>query len=126
MSHNKTTLINLYINELIYSLSSIRNTLRNGVWPTSIQNLTIISSVIWILMLNEPKMLQSITSRLWSLSDLLYISKGFPRLLQAGIVSVLVGILSFVVIMYIRQCLLRILLSYRGWMCKYHLYISIY
>jgi len=61
-------------------------------------------------------MLQSITSKLWSLSELLYISKSFPLILQAGIVSVLVGTLSFVVIMYIRQCLLRILLSYRGWM----------
>lgn len=68
-------------------------------------------------MLNEPLTLKKITVKLWSLADLLYISKSFPHFLQAGVVSVLVGILSFVIIMYIRQCLLRVLLSYRGWMC---------
>ena len=41
-------------------------------------------------------------------------------------ISIAGGILFFVILMYKRRWLLRILLSYRGWMCKYSRYLIVH
>lgn len=93
-----------------------RNSIRNGMWPTSLSNLTIACTVLLFLMLTEPSFTFTLNLWLWKLSYLLHIPQGFPRTLRAAVTSGIVGFIFFIVLMNIRQYLLRILLSYRGWM----------
>ncbi|XP_023212244.1 carnitine O-palmitoyltransferase 1, liver isoform-like [Centruroides sculpturatus] len=93
-----------------------KNSIRNGMWPTSLSNLTIACTVLLFLMLTEPGFTYSINSWLWKLSYILHIPQKFPRTLRAAVTSGIVGFIFFIVLMNIRQYLLRILLSYRGWM----------
>lgn len=51
-------------------------------------------------------------------------SLGVPFYLRVLLVSSAFGFLFFLILMYVRRYLLRILLSYRGWMCKLKLFSS--
>ncbi len=45
---------------------------------------------------------------------------GFPFLLRVLLISGSGGIIFFIALMYARRWTLRLLLSYRGWMCEYY------
>lgn len=93
----------------------VRNLIYNGVWPASLSNVRLTICVCIALMLIEPSITSSINAFLWRLTHTFFL-KGLPRTLQAFIMSCLVGFVSFIVLMIVRQMLLRLLLSYRGWM----------
>ncbi|XP_035204886.1 uncharacterized protein LOC118179832, partial [Stegodyphus dumicola] len=95
----------------------VRNLIYNGVWPASLSNVRFTILTCILLMLIEPSLTSSINASLWNIAHLLCIPQGCPRTLQALIVSSIVGIVSFIALMILRQSLLRLLLSYRGWMC---------
>ena len=44
---------------------------------------------------------------------------GFPTILRAIFVSFLAGVWLFITLLYLRRYILRSLLAYRGWLCKY-------
>ncbi|XP_054721147.1 carnitine O-palmitoyltransferase 1, liver isoform-like [Uloborus diversus] len=94
----------------------VRNLIYNGVWPASLSNVRISILTCIALMLIEPSITSPFNVFLWNMSHVLYIPKGLPRTLRALIVSCLVGFFSFIILMILRQGLLRLLLSYRGWM----------
>lgn len=48
-----------------------------------------------------------------------YVFSGLPYYVRVLAVSTTGGVIFFVTLMYARRWLLRILLSYRGWMCTY-------
>ena len=60
-----------------------------------------------------------ITRRLWSFADYIYLDQSYNLLLRIFCTSLIVAVGFFVTLLYARQYALRILLSYRGWMCKY-------
>ncbi|GIY30960.1 carnitine O-palmitoyltransferase 1, liver isoform [Caerostris extrusa] len=95
-----------------------RNLIYNGVWPASLSNVRLTVLVCITLMLVEPNITSYANNWLWNIANILYIPKSFPRSLQALIVSSIIGIFSFIFLMILRQGFLRLLLSYRGWMCK--------
>lgn len=93
-----------------------RNMIRNGMWPTSIYNLGIGVALFSASVIGDWKWLEPVNSRLWSLSRTLHIHDGIPYPLRVLMISSAGGLVFFVIVMYKRRWLLRILLSYRGWM----------
>ncbi|CAG0882301.1 unnamed protein product [Cyprideis torosa] len=97
-----------------------RNSIRNGTWPTSLNNLGIAFMLIVSLLLCDVEMVQTPKSALWRLSENQFFSwiapLSFPRLLRALLFSSLLAVCFFIVLMAVRQLILRALLRYRGWM----------
>lgn len=93
-----------------------RNMVRNGLWPTSVYNLGVGVAFLSSSLASDAKVLAPINKRVWSLADQLHISRGIPYYLRLFIVSSGGGIVFFVLLMFTRRWMLRILLSYRGWM----------
>ncbi|KAG1650421.1 Carnitine O-palmitoyltransferase 1, liver isoform [Nymphon striatum] len=93
-----------------------RNSIRNGMWPTSLYNLAIAFGILCTLTLWEPRFAVRINNWLWYLEAVLRLPKCLPYLLRVGVIAWIAGIVFFILLMCIRQYLLRILLTYRGWM----------
>lgn len=93
-----------------------RNSIRNGVWPTSPSNLSTVCALLFVLLLLEPASTNTFSRWLWQVGDWLYLSQGIPSLLRAIVISFVVGVAFFIILTTLRLYLLRILLSYRGWM----------
>ena len=79
--------------------------------------------VVWVaiaaLLYFDNKYSEAITEKLWALGNFLYLDHSYPLLLRIFIISFITAIGFFLALLYTRQYALRILLSYRGWMCKY-------
>ncbi|XP_071444145.1 carnitine O-palmitoyltransferase 1, liver isoform-like [Hetaerina americana] len=122
---------------IIRSYYRKRNALRNGTWPTSTNNLSAVFLIVLVLLLadppppprppslpppppNHPHHQQPVTFLarvIWRLADHFpNLIRNAPLWLQASILSWLVSIAFFLALMKIRQYLLRMLLSYHGWM----------
>lgn len=90
------------------------------MWPTSGWNLAGAVSVFSVLLYEDWAWAEPITQQLWKVGKVLHITKtepaGMPHVLRVLVVSSVGGLTFFVVLMYKRRWLLRILLSYRGWM----------
>ncbi|OXA62457.1 Carnitine O-palmitoyltransferase 1, liver isoform [Folsomia candida] len=93
-----------------------RNSIHNGTWPTSTNNLSIVFAITFGLLLAEPVKTVVLNKLLWNLADVLPIPDGTPRWFRAFITAWVVGLVFFVVLMKLRQYALRALLSYRGWL----------
>lgn len=97
----------------------------NGLWPTTWSNLlgtvVVIGAVLYATDFYKLSSLQPVASVLWKLTYLLHLDEAYPYNFRLVFVSVLVGVVFFIVLLYLRQYTLRILLAYRGWMCKNHL-----
>lgn len=97
-----------------------RNSIRNGMWPTSVNNLYLSCILFYLLMATEPQCMSFITQPLWHWANWLgsynLIPFKLPDIFSALPISLVASFSSMFVIMLIRQLLLRALLSYRGWM----------
>lgn len=89
---------------------------RNGLWPTSVYNLGVGVAVLSSSLASDAKVLQPVNTCIWSVAEKLHIHQGIPYYLRLFIVSSCGGVIFFGVLMFTRRWLLRILLSYRGWM----------
>lgn len=96
-----------------------RNSIRNGMWPTSVNNLYLACILFYLSMASQPRFLSPINHRLWSLANWInstVMPCDLPEMLRAFPVAVIGSFSSMCVVMFVRQLLLRALLSYRGWM----------
>lgn len=62
--------------------------------------------------------LQPAAAVLWKVTYLLHLDEAYPYNFRLVVISVLAGVVFFIVLLYLRQYTLRMLLAYRGWMCK--------
>ncbi|XP_048580409.1 carnitine O-palmitoyltransferase 1, liver isoform-like isoform X1 [Nematostella vectensis] len=97
-----------------------RRQIQNGLWPTTWSNLLgavlVIAAIIHFNHHYEYALLQPIIHAIWSLSDILYLDERYPYNFRLIVVSLVTGLGFFIVLLYLRQYMLRMLLAYRGWM----------
>lgn len=97
-----------------------RQQIANGLWPTTWSNLlgtvVVIGAVLYATDFYKLSSLQPVAGVLWKLTYLLHLDEAYPYNFRLVFVSVLVGVVFFIVLLYLRQYTLRILLAYRGWM----------
>ena len=96
-----------------------RAQISNGLWPTSPSYLVVTWIILACMLYWDNQYVKPITSRLWAFGDLIYLDQSYHLLLRIFCISLFVAIGFFIVLWYARQYALRMLLSYRGWMCKY-------
>lgn len=80
--------------------------------------MVIIAALLYAADFYELSSLQRVTGVLWKVTYLLNLDEAYPYNFRLIVVSVLVGVVFFVTLLYLRQYILRMLLSYRQWMCK--------
>lgn len=101
---------------------SFRKQIANGLWPTTWWNLLVavlvFGAVIHFTHLYKYDSLEPFVSVLWNFTSLLYLDEKYPYNFRLLVTSLVSGIVFFVVLLYLRQYTLRMLLAYRGWMCK--------
>lgn len=105
--------------QLNQNVTSNRNSIRNGMWPTSVNNLYAACILFYVSMATQPRLLSPINQRLWFAANWLnstVMPIDIPEMLRAFPVAVLAAFSSMCVVMFVRQLILRALLSYRGWM----------
>ena len=94
----------------------------NGLWPTTWSNLlgvvVVIGAMIYATDNYKLSSLQPFATVLWKLTYLIYLDETYPYNFRLAFISTLAGIVFFIVLLYLRQYTLRMLLAYRGWMCK--------
>ncbi|KAI0232984.1 Carnitine O-palmitoyltransferase 1, liver [Lamellibrachia satsuma] len=93
-----------------------RNLIRNGMWPTSIWNLMVCVTLFSILLVGDWEWAKPVTSRLWNIGKVCCMHEGVPLPVRVFLISTIGGVLFFIILMYKRRWLLRVLLSYNGWM----------
>ncbi|XP_045183818.2 carnitine O-palmitoyltransferase 1, liver isoform-like isoform X2 [Mercenaria mercenaria] len=94
----------------------IRNSIKNGMWPTKLWNLEVLIGLLSILLVTDWSIAQPITAKLRWMEECLHIPKEWPLLVRSLLTSCVAGFVFFIILLYIRRYSLRILLSYRGWM----------
>ncbi|XP_072021123.1 carnitine O-palmitoyltransferase 1, liver isoform-like [Amphiura filiformis] len=95
----------------------VRNLIKNGMWPTSLWNLGVVVALVAIVMVTDYPIMKVVNDKFWNFGEYFYIPKGPPYFLpKVVIVSCLIGVIFFIVLLFIRRYLLRLLLSYRGWL----------
>lgn len=109
-------LIKSYRQMIVRSYFRIRNSIRNGVWPTSTNNLGVACGFSLYLLEYEPASGRCITEHLKTAVAALPLPEGTPRWLRNLLGSMGISFVFFITLMKVRQYLLRILLAYRGWM----------
>ena len=94
----------------------------NGLWPTTWSNLlgavVIIGAMLYMTDNYKLSSLQPVATALWKVTYLLHLDEAYPYNFRLVFVSVLAGVVFFITLLYLRQYTLRMLLAYRGWMCK--------
>lgn len=95
-----------------------RNSIRNGMWPTSVNNLYMSCILTYLMMAIEPECLSAITQPLWRYANSLatYLPFETPEMIHGLPVAIVAAFAFMCVVMFLRQLILRALLSYRGWM----------
>lgn len=118
--HNSTKdIIRAWRKALVRRFYRTRNSIHNGMWPTSISNLIVAVVIFLLLLLCEPDFTSSLNKWLWQVDLLLHLPRGLPRTLRAIFIACIISFVFFLLLMKIRQYILRMLLSYRGWMYEY-------
>lgn len=92
----------------------------NGLWPTTPSNLVMAWITIAAMLYIDNQYITVITGKLWALGNFIYLDSSYPQIPRILVISLLTAIGFFVIVLYTRRYMLRILLSYRGWMCKYN------
>lgn len=93
-----------------------RNLIKNGMWPTSLWNLGALVLILSVLLIGDWELAKPVTSRLDRLEDWIHMPRSWPLAVRSFIISVLTGFFFFLILLHVRRYLLRLLLSYRGWM----------
>ncbi|XP_037516905.1 carnitine O-palmitoyltransferase 1, liver isoform [Rhipicephalus sanguineus] len=94
----------------------VRNSISNGMWPTSVLNICILCILVFLFMLSDIEVAESIKELFWDTGDKLHVPHELPATVRAIIVACFISVVLSVVFMKVRQIILRSLLSYRGWM----------
>ncbi|KAK8725563.1 hypothetical protein OTU49_010621 [Cherax quadricarinatus] len=108
--------LKFYRQMIVRNYFRFRNSIRNGVWPTSTNNLGVACAFSVYLLEYEPASAQAITAYLKRAVQGLPLPSKTPRWLANLIGSMGISFIFFITLMKVRQYLLRILLAYRGWM----------
>lgn len=89
----------------------------NGLWPTTWNNLVLAFAACVLLMsINQPQF-NYVSKYLWRFGEYyLLLDDSYPYVLRILVISFVSSISYFVVILYVRQYLLKILLAYKGWL----------
>lgn len=97
-----------------------RRQIANGLWPTTWSNLlgavVVIAALLYAADFYKLSSLKPFTAVIWKVTYLLNLDEKYPYNLRLLFISVLVGVVFFIILLYLRQYLLRMLLAYRGWM----------
>lgn len=109
-------LVKSYRQMIIRNYFRFRNSIRNGVWPTSTNNLGVACGFSLYLLEYEPASAHAVTAHLKRAVAALPLPSKTPKWLANLVGSVGLSFVFFVILMKVRQYLLRILLAYRGWM----------
>lgn len=94
----------------------VRNSISNGMWPTSVYNICILCIIVFLFMLSDIEVAESIKELFWDTGDKLHVPHELPATVRAIIVACFISVVLSVVFMKVRQIILRSLLAYRGWM----------
>ncbi|XP_064471595.1 carnitine O-palmitoyltransferase 1, liver isoform-like [Ornithodoros turicata] len=114
--HSVVVFLREWTKTVLRKYHRIKNSISNGMWPTSVHNLGILGLCVFLFMLSEIHIAESIKALFWSAGDTLHVPKGLPATLRAVIVASFLTIVLSLFLMKVRQIILRSLLSYRGWM----------
>ncbi|XP_002154641.1 carnitine O-palmitoyltransferase 1, liver isoform [Hydra vulgaris] len=88
----------------------------NGLWPTSWDNLLAALVIVFVAITIDHPKLNMITSYFWQFGNYIHLDDSYNYYFRAFMISLLSSIVYFIVILYTRQYLLRLLLSYKGWL----------
>lgn len=94
----------------------IRNLIRNGVWPTSLWNLSVSVVALTVVQVYALPLTAWLVTTLTWVSAWLPLPEGTPQFVKVVVTSFVTGLVFFIILLYFRRYLLRVLLSYRGWM----------
>ncbi|XP_076057083.1 carnitine O-palmitoyltransferase 1, liver isoform-like [Oratosquilla oratoria] len=111
-----TDFFKFYRQMVLRNYFRFRNSFRNGVWPTSTNNLVVACGFSLYLLEYEPRWAERVTPMLKDAADVISLPKATPRWLKHIVTSVGISVVFFTTLMKVRQYLLRILLAYKGWM----------
>lgn len=87
-----------------------------ALWPTTWEHLLAALILSTLLMIVDDPKLNHINKYLWLFSDFLYLDDRMPRMIRILGTSLVVGTVYFVMLAVTRQFLLKLLLSYMGWL----------
>jgi len=93
-----------------------RRQIYNGLWPTTWDYLLGALVVVFLIMYIDHPKLNVLSFYLWRFGDTLYLDDTYPYMFRIFAISLMSSVLYFVVVLYTRQFLMRILLSYKGWL----------
>eukprot|EP00794_Sanderia_malayensis_P019509 gene19509-21438_t len=93
-----------------------RKQIANGLWPTTWNNLLITLAVISCMMYIDHPKLNAVSSYMWQFGDYIYLDDSYPYFIRLFIIAFLISVIYFIVLLYSRQYMLRILLSWTGWL----------
>lgn len=120
--YDSTDVIYCLFEFLLFCILFFSRQITNGLWPTTWSNLlgavVIIAALLYAADFYKLSSLQRVTGVLWKVTYLLNLDEAYPYNFRLIFVSVLVGVVFFVTLLYLRQYTLRMLLAYRQWMCK--------
>uniref|UniRef100_V5I5I7 carnitine O-palmitoyltransferase n=2 Tax=Ixodes ricinus TaxID=34613 RepID=V5I5I7_IXORI len=114
--NSAAVMFRVWLKTAIRKYHRIRNSISNGMWPTSVQNIGILCVIVFLFMLSEIDVAESIKEFFWDTGDTLHVPHALPSTVRAVIVACFISIVLSVVFMKVRQIILRGLLAYRGWM----------
>lgn len=120
--YDSTDVIYCVFEFLLFCVLFFSRQITNGLWPTTWSNLlgavVFIAALLYAADFYKLSSLQRVTGVLWKVTYLLNLDEAYPYNFRLIFVSVLVGVVFFVTLLYLRQYTLRMLLAYRQWMCK--------
>nr|KAG5707252.1 hypothetical protein BaRGS_000026 [Batillaria attramentaria] len=93
-----------------------RNLIRNGVWPTSLWNLGVSVLLLTCVQFFTIPYFGLVSAALNWVEHLLPLPAVTPEIVREVLTSFICGLVFFILLMYFRRYLLRVLLAYRGWM----------
>jgi len=93
-----------------------RKQIQNGLWPTTWNNLLLAWIVASCVMYIDHPKLDLISNYMWIFGNYIYLDETYPYFVRLFVISFILSIIYFIVLLYTRQYMLRILLSWKGWL----------
>lgn len=93
-----------------------RRQIYNGLWPTTWDNLLGAWVVVFVILYIDHPKVNMVSHYLWLVGDLLHIDDSYPYFFRLFMIALISSVIYFIVMLYTRQYLLRILLAYKGWL----------
>ncbi len=100
-------------------ISPFRKQIGNGLWPTTWNNLLIALVVVSCIMYIDHPKLNVLNAYMWKFGEYMYLDDSYPYYVRLFVTAAIISVIYFIILLYTRQYILRILLSWTGWLCKY-------